>query len=241
MYNTYLFWASVLLDEEGYPITPSTVSVIDMAYLDLVVSRSNDLAESIYNSSLALRSQIWNALASKDSDLQRFNEDAWPYITLADKLVDLYHLAEIVREFPEIQQEADNLLATKNQFIVKNAYWSGWPKPDEVIEEWLDNQWDIYWDHENSNGVTITFPFNPISFYTGEWLDFAQGTDWAFLNRSGSIQTDNSTDFYWGKMISLMIEENNPNGEDQPNPPDAVEIYTPIKSVFESYFPIVIH
>lgn len=75
------------------------------------------------------------------------------------------------------------------------------------------------WVHDNSRGVSIALPVNPISFYDEEWLDFASGADWSFVipGRQTSTQVEG---YYWGPMVSDLIFKNNSEDEDEPLPPD---------------------
>jgi hypothetical protein len=83
--------------------------------------------------------------------------------------------------------------------------------------------------------VSIALPLNPISFYDGEWLEFAAGADWSFVNpgTQASIKVDG---FNWGPMVSDLIAQNNPQGEDDPLPPDPL----PLIVNYSIYLPILI-
>lgn len=199
--------------------SPSTISVINMSHIQDIFEKTNNLALAIMNAPLETKSTVYFILTG--SNLQRFDERDPGGISSYDRLADLYHFASLVNYLPELSSYATPLLDTKNNFVIYNQPWSGYPKEN------------VYWDHTNANGVAISLPTNPISFYIGDWLDFATGADWSFLNPT--IQSTTLTDgYYWGPMISDLILLNNPEGDDDPLPPDLVspgimyDIYLPL-------------
>jgi len=202
----------------GY--TPSTVSVINMAYLDEMFVATNALALAIQEAPLAVKIDIWNLL--DHTVLQRFHERGSIEINNVDRLADLFHFAALVNYFPELSPAAQTLLNLQNDFVVYNRAWSG------VWEQAI-------WLYNNAKGVSIALPLNPASFYDGEWLEFAAGADWSFVNpgAQASIKVDG---YNWGPMVSDLIAQNNPQGEDDPLPPEPL----PLLISYGIYLPILI-
>jgi|GEM_PF-4130357 hypothetical protein len=128
-----------------------------------------------------------------------------------DRLADLFHFASLVNDFEQISPTAQSLLNLKDSFVIFNAAWSGYvPGGAE-------------WNHENAQGVSISLPRNPISFYTGDWLEFGSGADWSFVNPK--MQSSTAIEGYnWGPMISDLVRLYNPDGEDDPLPPDPLPL-----------------
>lgn len=202
----------------GY--TPSTVSVINMAYLDEMFVATNALALAIQESPLAVKIDIWNLLDY--TVLQRFHERGSIEINNVDRLADLFHFAALVNYFPEVSPAAQTLLNLQNDFVVYNRAWSG------VWEQAI-------WLYNNAKGVSIALPLDPASFYDGEWLEFAAGADWSFVNpgAQSSVKVDG---YNWGPMVSDLIAQNNPQGEDDPLPPEPL----PLLISYGIYLPILV-
>ncbi len=226
-YYYFLFHYDYDYLKNGEYTMPSTVSVADMSQLNLVVEKTNGFALAIRNAPLETKFEIWLTISTPPSVLQRYEENGVPGITLADKLVDLYDLAELIRVYPEIQTAADALLETKDSFIIFNEFWSGFDG-------------DSYWDHENSNGVTITLPMNPISFYGGDWLEFAEGTDWTFIFPAKDQESARTSPMEWGPMVSDLVMLYNPDGTDQPFPPNPIEPGIGEYPFYDIYLPLII-
>ncbi len=90
------------------------------------------------------------------------------------------------------------------------------------------------WVHDNARGVSIALPVNPFSFYDEEWLDFATGADWSFVI-PGTQTSPQVEGYYWGPMVSDLIFNNNPEGEDEPLPPDPL----PMLIEYRFYIPMI--
>jgi len=195
-------------NERSKNSTPSTISVINMVLLQDVFSKVNDLAKAIQNGGQDIKAKVWNILT--ESNLQRFDERFPNGTSTSDRLADLFHFASLVNFIPELSPAASALLDLEDDFVLYNYAWSG--------TTWDEN---IYYDHSNAHGVAISLPTNPISFYIGEWFDFAAGADWSYANHSIN-NTTNTEGYNWGPMISDLIFLYNPNGADDPIPPDLV-------------------
>lgn len=201
--------------------SPSTISVIDMSYVNDMFQKTNDLALAIKQSSLSTKIGLWENLDT--IFLQRFDEDL-DGIDNSDRLADLFHFASLVQSYPELSSSAQALLGLEDDFVIYDRGWSG---------IWSDG---VYWNHDNARGVSISLPLNPISFYDGEWLEFAEGADWSFVN-PGSSSVMTTEGFNWGSMVSDLVYVNNPLGEDDPLPP---ELLAPLLE-FKVYLPGIYH
>lgn len=85
--------------------------------------------------------------------------------------------------------------------------------------------------------MTISLPIFPISFYDGEWIDFAQGADWSFLTNSNAMDITREVELHWGPMVSEMVMLFNPDGPDQSEPPDLV---APLSTLEYNYLPLML-
>ena len=201
--------------------TASSISIVEMAYLDEIFLATNDLALVVRNAPIAVKIDLWNLLDY--TVLQRFhererNENDPPVIDNYDRLADLFHFASLANYFGNISPAAQKLLDLQFDFLIYNRAWS-----------------NDTWNHDNARGVSIALPRSPMSFYNGEWLDFATGADWTFINNS-TVQSSIQVDGYnWGPMVSDLIAHNNPEGEDSPLPPDPL----PLLVRYEIFLPIL--
>lgn len=204
---------------------PSSISVIDMSQINDVALKAHGLALAITKTST--KEELWNTLASSNSILQRFDDssDDNEVNDPGDILVDLYHFAQLIRDNPTVQAEADLLLETQGNLILWDRAWNGYPKDSTA-----------FMDYSNANGISIAFPTSPSSFYNGEWLEFAQGADWSFTTNSNETVVFRSGEFYWGPMISEMVRLHNPDGPDQSEPPDLV---APMSTLKYNYLPFI--
>jgi len=203
------------------PSNPSTISVVDMRYLHDMFDRTNNLALAIKMAPIEIKTNLWGLL--DHSIVQRFDEGILPGIDNFDRFADLFHFASLTNYFPELSFAAQALLSTENNFVLYNRAWSG-TRPKGT-----------YWNHDNARGVSIALPLNPISFYKGEWLDFASGADWSFVSPS-TQSFPQMADYNWGPMVSDLISLNNPEGVDEPTPPEPV----PMLVHYEIFIPMIL-
>ncbi len=188
----------------------SSISVVDMTYIYDMFVRTNNLALAIKQAPRTTKESLWDLLDA--SILQRFDGGFPDGIDNFDRLGDLFQFASLVNEYPELSTAAQSLLELEDEFVVYDKAWSGTPHNE-----------DYYWDHEKARGVSIALPRNPISFYIGDWLEFASGADWSFVN--SGVQSSIAIDgFNWGPMVSDLVLINNPAGEDEPLPPDLLPL-----------------
>jgi len=181
-----------------------TISAADMAWLGEVVSATNDLAN-------ALRWEmgtISDTLQTVSSQVQRFNDDpVTATITISDTYVDLYHFADLVSV--NLFTHTD-ILATSTQLmsLIKNNY---------IIAE--RHRSEVGYNLDNSHGVSIFLPATASSFYDADCCDFAVGTNWSYV--LPSLQTS-ETGATWGGMLVDYFQATQPDGPDDPTPPEPV-------------------
>jgi len=201
--------------------TPSTISVVDMGYLDEVFVATNNLAKTILEAPSDLKTNLWGVLGH--TSLQRFDERFPNGINDDDRLADLFDFADLARSFDELSIAAQALIDLQNNFVIDNRAWSG---------EYYDG---APWAHDNASGVSIAMPLSPMLFYDGAWLEFATGADWTF---TGAVTQPPTVveGFNWGPMVSDLVELNNADGEDDVNPPELA----PLLGWYRAYLPLVL-
>jgi len=201
---------------------PSTVSVVDMAFVETVALKASALASAVRNNWSTVGPQFWKIMTSEN--LQRFDSQGDLIIDLTDILADLYHLAELTKVIPQLETQSLDLLSTKDSYVIYNRSWGG------IFN--YDNK-EYYWNHHNGFGVTIALPTSPASFYWGGWLDFAEGANWIGI---AAINEPSSVGLEWGAMVSELVSEYNPSGPDQSTPPSLV---APLYS-YSIYLPAIL-
>jgi hypothetical protein len=207
--------------------TPSTISVVKMSDVNNVAIKTNTFAETIRKHWLDLGLSIWALTDAKY--LQHFEENGDFVIDNDDRLVDLYHFAQLVSGLsePELVNAAKELMTALDEYVLFNQHWSGTINYKGHIETW---------NHDNAHGVSIALPRSPISFYDSDWLDFAGDANW---NQS-STQTPDLyqavTSYGWSAFLIDLIDKFNPDAPDTPDPPDpvsplvSIRIYLPLLS-----------
>lgn len=119
-----------------------------------------------------------------------------------------------------------------NRYIVPFAEFHNSDRPEN----------DIYYEKLNqSHGVSIFFPRPGLrrSFYQGDTLDFAAGTDWGRTATISSEITTTSptTDVVeWGSMLVDYVNTITPNASDDPNPPILIAPFVPPQQI---YIPLI--
>jgi hypothetical protein len=88
---------------------------------------------------------------------------------------------------------------------------------------------------ENSHGVSIFFPVQSSSFYDGNNNDFAAGTQWGGVVPLAAGPAGSGS--AWGPMLVSFIQHTNPDGPDDPTPPDPV---ARLLSTYPVYLPLVV-
>jgi hypothetical protein len=209
------------------PNYPSTISVTRLSQASNVAQKASNLAASIRQSSN--RRTILNSVRE---DVQHFEETGDGRITTADKLADLRHFAQLVAEQADdnaIDTAASELMTVLDQYVVFRDQWSG-NEPDHGYE----------WNHDNSHGVSIFFPppYRRPTYYSGDWLDFAAGTNWWGHGLPALAAAEPSADtIEWGQMLADWVMETDPSAQEDPDPPALVELGSTQE---HTYLPLII-
>ena len=195
-----------------------------------LAQRSSDLAH-------ALRShlvEIFPAMVQvrNSPDLQHYDTDGGQ-ITSADPQVDLYDLALLIEgqmTQEDIRTAAANVMSAVNATVLFHDQWNGTHTKDSASH---------VWHHDDSHGVAIWFPppLTLSTYYTGEWLDFASGTNWQGTGLTGAVMTD-EPELEWGQFLADFTLAVTPDAPTDPNPPEMLPLgYAPAADV---YLPIVV-
>jgi hypothetical protein len=179
---------------------PYTISAVDISKLDALVAATNQLGTALYND----LASIAGTFMTVSQTVQRYDNKPPSGITLADTYVDLYDFADLVS-----QTMGGNFNIVTAAEAVKVAV------DDYVIYEEHDSSATVNLD--NSNGVSIFFPANASSFYSGNNYDFAVGTNWS--TRGGTANPEGLTNT-WGPMLVSYFQITQPDGPDDPTPPE---------------------
>ncbi len=214
--------AEAAYQEYRSPQWPSTVSLVRLSNVDAVAQKAGILGGAIHNHIFDLGIAIW--AITDASVLQRFEENGDFQIDNDDRVIDLYHFAELIGGLsePDLTMAAYELMNELNEYVLYNQHWSG-----TAQEGGLSG----VWNHDHANGVSAVLPRNRISFYTGDWLDFADGTVWGLGPRIGAIHSVDEV-FEWGPMIVDLVNTFNPDAPDEPLPPDPVAPLSSLKWIF---------
>jgi len=206
---------------------PSTISVIKLSEITDVAVAASDLAGLLKNR----MGTVKTALNSIWEDVQRFDE-SWPQeINTADRAADLYHFASLVSQRisdADIQGAAWNLMNKISAAVLFNEAWSGYP-----------NGGNAYWYHGDAHGISVFLPSGKKQcYYTGDWLDFAYGTDWGCHGATSIIGSSLNigTPFEWGPMMVEYFNQTNPSAPEELNPPEPV----PLLTSHNVYLPLVL-
>ena len=209
--------------------TPSTISVIKLSEITDVAVAASDLAGLLKNR----MGTVKTALNSIWEDVQRFDE-SWPQweINTADRAADLYHFASLVSQRisdAEIQGAAWNLMNKISAAVLFNEAWSGYPSGGG----------NAYWYHGDAHGISVFLPSGKKQcYYTGDWLDFAYGTDWGCQGATSIVGSSwiTGTPFEWGPMLVEYFNQTNPSAPEELNPPEPV----PLLTYHNVYLPLVL-
>jgi PKD repeat protein len=207
--------------------SPSTVSVVDLSQIERVVDSANWLATEL----LQRQEETFPILYGIRLDVERFEEDRDWEITSSDRLCDLYDFANLVQiriDDEWVKSAAADLIAALKKYIVAQGHWDGTAKdPDTKAEH--------CWSHANAHGVSIAFPppDERSCYYSGEWLDFASGTDWGCTGAASAVPAaSEATDEGWGAMLVEYLNQTNPSAPERWEPPDLVPMGTLPARVF---------
>ena len=178
-----------------------TISVADMSKIDGLISSINGLATEIE------RVDDATALSQVIDQVQRFNniDSELKSINKQDTYADLYDFSRLVKALFQDQN-------------VKDAAQS-------VMTE-IESNYIIYNRHailmgvDNSHGVSILLPNIRSSYYTG--INYAFAADTVWFPPVSMLITNEITNIGWGDMLANYFTITQPNGPDDPTPPDAV-------------------
>ncbi len=127
---------------------PRTISALDLSQIDVLNQAVNDLATALRNNVSVYKNNILNARNAA----QKLDSRDYYKITQDDEYIDLFHLSEKLAIYvPEstVQIAADQVQSViENQFVIAEFHQSGYMSFD----------FDIYWDLDNTHGVSIYYP-----------------------------------------------------------------------------------
>jgi hypothetical protein len=202
--------AEMTAENEDY-----TISVVEIASLAALVDSVDALGQAL----LAEIDEVGPTLFSLGGLVQRYDNKAPSGLTPADTYADLGDLAGLIAqnlgEYPGIVAAAQAVQAGVADAVVFESHGSS-----------------AAVNVDNSHGLAIFFPGNPSSFYYGANNDFAAGTTWGNpespQGAGGGIS--------WGPLLVAYIAEVNPDGEDDPHPPDPI---AKVFEFFEIFLPVI--
>jgi len=196
-----------------------TISVADIHQLPALVTAVDQLALAMLDHMDAITA----TLATIATNVQRYDNEVansvW-VIDMYDTYVDLYDPSSLIAHdlstYPDIASAAQAVMTAIDAYILYEAHASS-------STYYLDD----------SHGVSIFFPDNPSSFYYAENNDFAAGTDWGNDPPLALAAAGNS----WGPMLVEYIARVNPDGVDDPIPPEPRPKSVPTQTI---YLPIIV-
>jgi len=235
---------------------PYTISVSQMANLSTLVDKVSNLAGLINyhltyspldTTATILQTQILNNVQRFDSNSAKksdFSSDC--NIDTNDGSIDLYDFARLVKLYisdssmQNAAQEVMNAIQDNPDPSSRYILYNGNTKtPGAVADDVKPKQCaGKRWDLSNSHGVSIFYNNSntKTSWYNGDNLDFALGTDWSLIfparaNKNISMPVDTIN---WGPMLVSYINIINPNAPIDPALPpmgmaltDLPRIYLP--------------
>ena len=127
---------------------PRTISALDLSWAEAVRQAVDNFSTALRNDISAIKTYIQNARSAT----QKFDSRDYFKITDDDEYLDLYHLAQRVKQYvpnSEVQAAAQGVMdAISSGFVVAEHHQSGmWGGEEE-----------LYWDLDNAHGVSIYFP-----------------------------------------------------------------------------------
>ncbi|MFC2036403.1 clostripain-related cysteine peptidase [Chloroflexota bacterium] len=206
---------------------PSTISAVRLSDVEMVATATSELAGAIRQHWTSMAVYAW--ALTEASVLQRFDENLDLMITNSDRLADLHHFAQLVAQLPEpdVQDAANSLLGSLDDYTVYNDARSG-------LVRYRGQSG--FWDHTDAMGISVAVPRDRMSFYTFEWLDFAQGANWTLgMTGSGKSTADNGVE--WGPLLVSLVGQFNPDAPGTSEPPDPGPF---LVSGWKMYLPIVL-
>ena len=192
-----------------------TISVLDMSQLDPLVTATNSLAAQLDLN----QPQVTGTLTTIAQLVQRFDNESPSGITTADTYVDLYDFASLVSQnlaaYPAIVAAAEDVKTAVSSAVIYESHKSS---ASTLVGD--------------SHGVSIFFPATASSFYNPTNYAFAVGANWGGNHRQAPSAADT-----WAGMLGGYFALVQPNGPDDPNPPEPVEKLA--GASFELYLPLL--
>ncbi len=211
---------------------PGTISVVNLFEVNNVVNVIDDLATLLEANMQAYEETITSIL----SDVQHFDSDGDYDIDTDDEFVDLYHFSLLINERINnvaIQNSAQALIATLNEYIIWDRAWNGtFTKPIDPCVLPGKCEWEL----GNSYGVSVFFPNFSRSFYQDGWLDFAGGTIWDIFPIGNKPNAIFGNTIRWGPMLVEYVRTTNP---EQPDDPNAPPLQPPLEYLSYTYLPTI--
>lgn len=127
---------------------PRTISALDLNRAEAVRQAVDTFSSALRNNLNTIKTYLQNARSAT----QKFDSRDYYKITDDDEYLDLYHLAQRVKQYvsnSEVQAAAQGVIDALNSgFVVVEHHQSGmWGGEEE-----------LYWDLDNAHGVSIYFP-----------------------------------------------------------------------------------
>jgi hypothetical protein len=176
--------------------------------------------------------------------VQRFNTNPGDHCDLGQKneSFDLYDFARLVK-----QNVHDNAIQTAAQGILdaiaddpSSRYILYNSSNKAIVLPSLDKCKNTTWDLQNSHGVSIFFAeAYKRSFYNGDNLNFALGTDWT-LTTPASIEMTPllpQSTIEWGPLIVSYINAVHPDAVDDPSFPPMIAVHS--SPAINLYLPLI--
>ena len=196
--------------EEGKP--PWTMSAARMSKLTTLADATSALA---LNLMAEMQGSFKEPLSNVSGSRQESNlksliivnkiqaiRNAIQKLDYGENIIDLYDFARRVKnEFEDslTKAAAQSVMDAIKGYVIAEGHLS-----DESFHTF-----------DNVHGVSIWFPKNSSSFYRGQFLQFAEDTQWETPTPTQLGQGGPA----WGSFLVQFIKATNPNGEDISQPP----------------------
>lgn len=192
-----------------------TISVVDIAQLGPLAEATQGLGGEL---DWAME-EISPTLTAVLSDVQRFDNKRPRGINMSDTSIDLYHFADLVSlnllDYGDIVIAATEVMSAVDDAVIYERHAS-------------DGSTNL----DNSHGISIFFPSTSSSFYHPDNYDFVVGANWDDIGIRAPTGAGN-----WGTMLVNYIQQVNPDGPDDAEPPEPVP---KLLSQTQTFLPIVI-
>jgi hypothetical protein len=152
---------------------PRTISALDLGQVVAVHQAVDNLAAALRANLDSIKGYIQNAR----NVTQKFDSRDYWKITQEDEYLDLYHLAQRLKQYisnSQVQAAAQGVMdAIDGGFVIAEQHESG---------VCLDNK-EFYWDLDNAHGISIYFPPRPGSddyngYITHQLFSYTTESQW---------------------------------------------------------------